>query len=108
MQNLEPKIPTASEYIDQILANSLEKGRAYRYDSDIAKSLRVTKATMSQYRKGKEMSVIVAVRIANILCISPMTTICATMYHQAKKLEDQAFWRDHYQAWSSQNRSEET
>lgn len=99
--------PTTAEYLDRILKESLElNDRRLRYDSDIAEALGVSKTTMSSYRHGTHhMSVIVAVKIAEILRIHPMETISATMERQAKPGPDKALWRHYYDKYRRQESS---
>lgn len=101
-------IPTASNYLDAILQRSLDNDRSLRYDANIAQALGVSRTTMSGYRKGNCMSVLVAVKMAELLDMTPMETISATMYHQAKTEEEKDFWLTRYQKWTTQNRSEAT
>lgn len=90
--------PTTAEYLDRILKDSLETGdRRIRYDSDIAEVLGISKTTMSSYRKGTHhMSVLNAVKIAEILRIHPMETIAATMERQAQSATEKTLWRHYY------------
>lgn len=104
MQNNEKKIPTAADYLDTILERSLDSDRTLRYDANIAQALGVTRATMSQYRKGTCMSVLVAVKVAQLLDLSPMATISATMYHQAKTDTERKFWSSLYQDWTTRSK----
>lgn len=80
-----------------------------RYDSDIAEVLGISKTTMSSYRSGTHhMSVLVAVKIAEILRIHPMETIAATMERQAKPGADKALWRHYYDKYRGKESSHTT
>ena len=96
--------PTTAEYLDRILKDSLEQGdRRMRYDSDIAEVLDISKTTISSYRTGTHhMSVLVAVKIAEVLRIHPMETIAATMERQAKSPSDKSVWRHYYDKYRRQ------
>lgn len=96
--------PPTAEYLDRILKDSLERGdRRIRYDSDIAEVLDISKTTVSSYRKGTHhMSVLVAVKIAEILHIHPMETIAATMERQAQLPSDKSIWRHYYDKYRRQ------
>lgn len=94
-------IPTTAEYLARILNDSLENNRNIRYDADIAKALGVSKATMSLYRHGHNMSVLVALKVSEILRIHPMETIAATMVYQSKSEEDIKLWTYYYEKYQS-------
>lgn len=53
-------------------------------DSQLAHFLDITRQAISNYRKGQQMSVTVALRIAQVLELHPMETISATMYQQSQ------------------------
>jgi predicted transcriptional regulator len=91
------------------LQKSLETNdRTIRYDANIAERIGVSKATMSLYRRGGNMSIYIAVKVAELIGIEPMETISATMYHQTKSEEEKTFWLNQYQNWTTRNRKAKT
>lgn len=99
------KIPTAAEYMDMVIAKSMEGDRSIRYDTDIADATGMTRQTVTRYRAGKTMSVIAAVKFAKLLKIHQMEVVAATMYHQSKSDEDRQLWEETYTEYS-QKRTE--
>lgn len=97
-------IPTSADYIDRILKESLSAGRNLRYDSDIAEAFNVSRSTLSQYRKGHNMSVLIAVKVAEILQLNPMETIAATLRHQARTTKDRDFWTERYKKYQEETK----
>jgi transcriptional regulator with XRE-family HTH domain len=92
-------IPTAAEYMDQVIERSMSSGRAIRYDNDIAEATGVTRQTLTRYRAGKTMSVIAAVKFAKLLNIHQMEVVAASMYHQSKTEEDRKLWEETYEEY---------
>ena len=92
-------LPTTADYLDRILKDSLEHNRHLRYDTDIAKALNLSRATISLYRHGHNMSVLVALRIAEILRLHPMETISATMANQSTNESERALWTYYYEEY---------
>lgn len=92
-------IPTTADYLARILNDSMENNRNIRYDADIAKALGVSKATMSLYRHGHNMSVVVALKVSELLRIHPMETISATMAYQSKSEADIKLWTYYYEKY---------
>lgn len=70
--------------------------RKLRYDRDIAKAIDTAPSTLSQYRSGHNMSVLVAMKLAELLGINPLEVICATMAWQAKNEDERTFWEERY------------
>jgi predicted transcriptional regulator len=101
------EIPTTADYLDRIIADSLTNNRSIRYDTDIAKALDLTKTSLSMYRHGHNMSVTVALKIAEILRIHPMETISATMARQSTKEADRKAWEYYYEKYKDQKGSSE-
>lgn len=66
-------------------------------DSRLAELLSISRQAVSQYRTGKNMSVIVAVRVARLLHLEPMETISATMAAQATTDAERKFWTEEYE-----------
>lgn len=94
------EIPSTADYLDRLIRESLEKDRTLRYDSDLAAALSVSKTTISAYRHAhRAMSILVAVRVAELLNIHPLETIAATMASQASTEKDRAVWRHYYEQY---------
>lgn len=91
--------PTTADYLDRLLQESIQTDRRLRYDADIAEAIGVSPSTVSQYRKGKNMSVYVAVRVAFLLEIEPMETVSATMARQAQTDQERDFWTELYKQY---------
>ena len=99
------QIPTSQEFIDKIIRNSMQTDRRFRYDSDVADAIGVSRSTLSQYRQGTNMSVLVAVKIAKLLNTHPMETIAATMEKQAEKAgkeDERQYWQAVYTKYYGQ------
>lgn len=79
-----------------LLQEGLKNNRQLRYNSGIAKALGVRPFTISQYRGSHNMSVTVAVKVAELLSRHPMETIAATMYWQSKGGEEKSMWEYYY------------
>lgn len=92
---------TTSEYLDRLIAESLRTNRQIRYDSDLVQALGVTRTAIALYRQGGNMSVVVAVRLAEQLRLHPMETISATMYKQSKADDDKKLWLYYYEQYKS-------
>jgi predicted transcriptional regulator len=91
--------PTTADYLDRLLQESIRTDRRLRYDADIADAIGVSRSTVSQYRKGKNMSVYVAVRLAFLLDVDPMETVSATMARQAQNDQERDFWTQLYKQY---------
>lgn len=91
--------PTTADYLDRLLEASIRTNRRLRYDTDIADAIGVSPSTVSQYRKGKNMSVYVAVRVAFLLEVDPMETVSATMARQAQNDQERDFWTKLYKQY---------
>lgn len=83
---------TTTNYLDEILLVHPE----LKNDSRLAELLSISRQAVSQYRTGKSMSVIVAVRVARLLHLNPMETISATMAAQATTEAERSFWTAEY------------
>lgn len=99
-------IPTTAEYLERIMAGKPNEPRTYRYDNDLVAALNITAYTLSKYKHGHNMSVTVAIKIAEILRIHPMETIAATMERQSEKAEDKALWRFYYEKYRTTTETE--
>lgn len=89
-------IPTTADYLDRLIKQSMETDRRFRYDTDIADAIGITRQTVSQYRGGRNMSIIAAVKLAKLLGIHQMEAVAATMYHQSKTADDRGLWKATY------------
>ena len=93
-------IPTTADYLDRLIKHSMETGRRFRYDTDIADAIGITRQTVSQYRGGRNMSIIAAVKLSKLLGIHQMEAVAATMYHQAKTDEDRELWENTFKEYA--------
>ena len=84
---------TTKIYVDEVACLYAK----VKNDSHLATLLGVKRQTLSQYRHGQSMSVLMAVRIADMLQLDPMETIAVTMYEQSRKDEDRTFWLHQYE-----------
>ena len=79
---------STQRYIDEV-----QKALNLKNDSALAEALEVSRATISNYRKGTHMSPKVAVTVAKILKISPMVPLADTMTDQSND-RDAMFWQE--------------
>ena len=84
---------TTTDYLDLV---QMKFGEETRSDNRLAGKLGVTRQAISQYRKGQQMSVGVALKIAAALELDPAEPVCATMYHQSATEEEREFWQHMY------------
>lgn len=62
-------------------------------DTDIAKACKVTKTTISQYRrKGGSFQIKTAVVVSQILKLRPIIVIADAEYERAQNEQDKEFW----------------
>lgn len=88
---------TTNNYIDSVQALYPK----VKNDSQLAALLGIKRQTISQYRHGQSMSVIMAVRVADILGLHPMETISATMYEQCRSCEERAYWQQQFTRYAA-------
>jgi predicted transcriptional regulator len=63
-------------------------------DNKLALFLGITRQAISQYRKGQQMSVAVALKVARALDIDPAEPVFCTLYAQAQSNEEKEFWKE--------------
>lgn len=80
---------TTTDYLDMI---QQQYGEETRNDNRLATKLGVTRQAISQYRKGQQMSVAVALKVADLLGIDPAEPVFASLYHQAATQQEREFW----------------
>lgn len=85
---------TTLDYLNEVIQRHAEICN----DNQLALFLNITRQAVYQYKRGQNMSVEVALKIADILCIQPLETVAATMYAQARSKEAQQFWETIYEA----------
>lgn len=85
---------TTLDYLNEVI----KQHGSLKNDSQLAHFLKITRQAISKYRSGQDMSILTAVRVAELLNLDPMETISATMYRQCHYEEDKRFWMAHYLA----------
>lgn len=83
---------TTLDYLNQVI----QEHSGIENDNQLAGFLGITRQAIYQYKQGQNMSVLVAIRVARTLGISPMETVSATLWAQAKTEEEQTFWAEEY------------
>lgn len=66
-------------------------------DAQLARFLGVKRQAVLNYKRGQNMSVLIAIRVAKILQINPMATVAATLHAQSQNDEEREFWRELYE-----------
>jgi len=85
---------TTLEFLNEVVAMHRDKITS---DSALARFLGVTRQAIHQYKQGQNMSVLVALKVANILGIHPLETVAATLHAQAATEEEAEFWLSLYE-----------
>lgn len=83
---------TTLDYLNQVLA----KHREIENDNQLAIFLGITRQAIHQYKDGRNMSVLVAIKVAMALGINPMEPVSATLCAQAKTREEYDLWAEEY------------
>lgn len=84
---------TTLDYLNQVI----KKQVGIENDNQLAVYLGITRQAIHQYKQGQNMSVLVAIRVAFALEITPLETVAATLYAQAKTDIERDFWREQYE-----------
>jgi len=85
---------TTLDFLNEVVKRNAE---VITSDSALAKFLGITRQAIHQYKKGQNMSVLVALKVAKALEIHPMEPVAATLHAQAESEEEKAFWLDAYE-----------
>lgn len=71
--------------------------------SQLARLISVSRSSISQQKTGSfALSTKTAVKVADLLGVSPMLVIASSMHHQATTDEDRDFWAAIYKFWDDQ------
>lgn len=84
---------TTLDYLNEVL----KKAGTIENDNQLALHLAVTRQAIYQYKGGQNMSVAVAIRVADKLGISPIETVAATLHAQAKSDAERKLWQEIYE-----------
>lgn len=91
---------TTLDYLNQVITRQL----GIENDNQLATYLGITRQAIHQYKHGQNMSVLVAIKIAFELEISPLETVSATLHAQAKTDVERVFWKEQYDRATSIDR----
>ncbi len=83
---------TTLDYLNQVIRTHTE----IQNDNQLANFLGITRQAVYQYKHGQNMSVLVAIRVAQVLDLDPLEPVAATLCAQAKSEPEQEFWRKLY------------
>lgn len=87
------EMKTTVDYLNEVI----KKAGTVENDNQLALHIGITRQAIYQYRRGQNMSVEVAIRVAEKLGIDPLETVAATLHAQAKNAVEIAFWAELYQ-----------
>lgn len=79
---------TTLDYLNEVI----KRGEGIQNDNQLAHHLGITRQAIHQYKNGQNMSVPVALKVAERLCLDPMETVSATLYAQARTEPEKDFW----------------
>lgn len=85
---------TTLEFLNEVVAAHRDEITS---DSALARFLGVTRQAIYQYKAGQNMSVLVALKVAEILKIKPLETVAATLHAQAASEKEKDFWQQVYE-----------
>lgn len=83
---------TTLDYLNQVIKRQV----SIENDNQLASYLGITRQAIHQYKHGQNMSVLVAIKVALELEISPLETVSATLHAQAKTDIERKFWKEQY------------
>jgi len=90
---------TTLDYLNQVITEH----REIENDNQLALFLGITRQAVYQYKGGRNMSVLVAIKVAVALGINPMETVSATLWAQAQSKEEQDLWAEEYRLRTERN-----
>lgn len=90
-QHIDP--PSSIWWLNLIVALYRETGEIIKNDSELAKTLTLSRAAISNYRRGQSLSPAVAWKVASILEVNPLQVMSSTQFEQAKTKMDRAVWQ---------------
>jgi predicted transcriptional regulator len=85
---------TTLDFLNEVVAKHRDKITS---DSALARFLGVTRQAINLYKKGQNMSVLVALHVAAILNVDPLETVAATLHAQSATEEEAVFWEKLYE-----------
>lgn len=89
---MQTHIPNSKNWLDALMAK-----KRHKYLADTARMLHVTRATVQNWKKGRdEMSPYAAWMTAQALEINPITVLSCTEYHKAKTELQKEMWESIY------------
>lgn len=87
---------TTLEFLNEVVGMHPDKINS---DAQLARFLRVKRQAILNYKRGQNMSVLVAIRVAKILQVHPMETVAATLHAQSASEEEKEFWLEQYEKY---------
>lgn len=79
---------TTLDYLNEVI----KRHGKIANDNQLAMTLGITRQAVHQYKAGQNMSVLVALKVADQLEIPRLETVAATLHAQAKTEMERDFW----------------